>query len=228
MRSKQRSLAVVVPVGPGETGLNSLLGHLRDGGFGNEVVLSASGPVDIPQRLLADVRILSGPAGRAAQLNRGARATDASCLWFLHADSSPTPAAIEAATDFARHPARAIGWFDLAFRRDGPALTRLNAIGANLRSRWFGLPFGDQGLVVPRAAFERIGGFDESFGRGEDLAFVVSARAAGFAPRRLGVKLATSARRYRETGWARTTLAHAWLTVRLWRRARSGSGTGFT
>lgn len=224
MRSKQRALAVVVPVGPDETGHFSLLERLRTVGFDDEIVLSAAAPVDLPRRSPEDVRTVDGLPGRAAQLNRGARATDAQCLWFLHADTSPTAAAAEAAATFARDPDGRIGFFELAFCGDGPALTRLNAIGANLRSRWLGLPFGDQGLLVPRNVFEALGGFDESFGRGEDLEIVVRARAAGIALHGLGVELPTSARRYRESGWIRTTLAHAWLTLCLWRRARAGTG----
>ena len=54
---------------------------------------------------------------------------------------------------------------------DGLAM-QLNAAGANLRSRWLGLPFGDQGLVLPRASFERLGGFDPALRYGEDHALV--------------------------------------------------------
>ena len=55
----------------------------------------------------------------------------------------------------------------------------INAFGAHLRSRWFGMPFGDQGFLAPRTTFETLGGFDETVGRGEDHAFVWTARHAG-------------------------------------------------
>lgn len=170
------------------------------------------------------VKWLSGAPGRAGQLNRGVRASTGDWLWLLHADSRPNDENIAAAIRFATDGHRAIGWFDLAFDRDGPAAVRLNALGANLRSRWFGLPFGDQGWLMPRAVYEQLGGFDPAFGRGEDLDFIVRAHRRGIALERLRPALISSARRYRRHGWLSTTCAHLWLTLRLWQRARKRMG----
>lgn len=216
------AVSIIIPCGPGERDWAPLLTSLStaaDSPF--EIIISATEPC--PHKALdSRVRWLHGSPGRAAQLNRGIQASTGEWLWLLHADSRPDKGNLAAALKFAAAGECEIGWFDLAFDDDGPKATRFNALGANLRSRWLGLPFGDQGWLMPRALFEKVGDFDPAFGRGEDLDFVIRAWARGFRPRPLGSALVTSARRYREHGWLRTSLAHSWLTLGLWLRARKG------
>ncbi len=163
--------------------------------------------------------------GRARQCNEGVALSSGDYLWWLHADSrlqADCWTALRAA--IAAQP-NALHWFRLGFA-DGPALTRLNAAGANWRSRRFGLPFGDQGLCLSRAQFRSLGGFDERMALGEDLALVVRAKRAGIALNEVPATIVTSARRYRARGWLRTTLRHLWLTWRLTRSVHSEPGRG--
>jgi len=219
-------LSIVVPAGPGERAWRTLLDDLDSARealtlapVDIERIISACGP---RPRTLEDIETiwLEGSPGRAAQLNRGLAAARGDVLWLLHADSRVNEIALKAAWRFALDPPDALGWFRLAFASDGPIAARLNAIGANLRSRWLGLPFGDQGLLISREVLDRIGGFDEEFGLGEDLEFVVRARRLGIPARPVNARLTTSARRYRDHGWTRTTLSHLGLTLQLWRKAR--------
>ena len=114
-----------------------------------------------------------------------------------------------------------MGYFDLRFLADGPALMAINSIGAWLRCRLFGLPFGDQGLLVARSLFDHVGGFDTEIPAGEDHALIWRARAAGARIRAVGAPLYTSARKYAQAGWWRTTLRHLIATLR---QAREFSG----
>ena len=102
----------------------------------------------------------------------------------------------------------------------------MNAAGANLRARWLGLPFGDQGLLLPRACFEALHGFDEQAAYGEDHLLVWAARRAGLPLRHIPAVLETSARKYARHGWLRTTWRHWRLTVAqawpAWRAMRGG------
>jgi hypothetical protein len=208
-------LSIVIPVGSGDLAWRPLVASLRDLLPGVELVVSSVDPIETSGPVVA----VSGPAGRAAQLNRGAAAATGEWLWFLHADSALSANAVPALQDFLGGPPRRIAYFRLRFAGDGPFLVRLNAVGANVRSRWLGLPFGDQGLVVAKALWLELGRFDESFGRGEDLEFVVRARRRGIPLVELPAALITSARRYRDQGWLRTTLLHAWATAEQARRA---------
>jgi hypothetical protein len=214
-------LSVVIPAGPGDREWTALLDDLPASDDLERLLVLAEGdplPVTPP-----GTRVLTAPAGRARQINAGLAAAHGGTVWVLHADSridaETLAVARHAAAGFARCDAPALCWFNLTFH-DGPRAMAINAFGANLRSRWFGMPFGDQGFLAPRALFESLGGFDPSVGRGEDHAFVHAAQRAGLPLRRLPGRVATSARRYVEQGWWRTTREHLVLT---WRQSRAFS-----
>ena len=213
-------LSVVVPVAPGDEAWRALLPDLATL-VGAEVIFAATCAVADADRAGIAAALGSGswswlvaPRGRARQLNAGGRAAVREHVWFLHADSRFTPDTVRALYDALRATPSALHYFDLAFLPDGPRAMPLNALGARFRSRWLGMPFGDQGLAIRRAWFERLGGFDERASYGEDHLFVWRARRAGIALRATGGTLRTSARRYGEGGWTRTTLRHLWLTAR--------------
>lgn len=225
-------LSVIVPLGPDEVewpGLVPQLGIALP--HGSEVIVVAAGPpvpkppTDWPAHLL--LRHFDGDAGRARQLNTGARQADGEWLWFLHADSRLGPDTMAALLAFIARGEAALGWFDLAFRPGGPALMRLNAYGANLRSSWLGMPFGDQGFVIPARSFAALGGFPDDAPYGEDHLLAWAARRAGIPLRRIGARLFTSARKYERGGWAATTARHLRLTAAQawpeWRRLREGA-----
>jgi rSAM/selenodomain-associated transferase 1 len=146
-------------------------------------------------------------------MNLGAMAACRRFLWFLHADSRLATNAT-ASLDLALgiNP-EAIHYFDLTFHDDGPALARLNAWGANLRSRFLGLPFGDQGFCLSKEQFRRLGGFDETVRFGEDHLFIWRAHQNQVVVRPVGATVATSARKYARGGWLPTTLCHLWRTA---------------
>lgn len=224
-------LAIVVPAGPGDRAWRGLLPQLGAAGA-REIALvladddndgdshSETEDLQVPPGVI----LVRAPRGRARQLNAGAAATSADWLWFLHADSHLDAAALEALWRFVREDPGALGYFDLRFLDDGPRLMCLNALGARLRSRWLGLPFGDQGFLMPRRLFAALGGFDEQLERGEDHALVWKARALGIGLRPVRAALRTSARRYAQRGWWATTGEHLRLTLAQARRfSRPGS-----
>jgi hypothetical protein len=215
-----RSIGIVVPVASGDAAWRKLLPRLAPLRERCEVIIAGTRqrPDDMPSMPGMALQWIEADAGRACQQNAGARSVRGRLLWFLHADSLPDERAV--ASMLRLEPARfdALGWFHLRFH-DGSGLHRLNALGANLRSRMLSLPFGDQGLVLPAAHFHSLGGFDQTLARGEDLDLVVRARHADMPLRRLDGAIATSARRYRTEGWLRTTATHLRLTRSLRREA---------
>ena len=205
------SVAIIIPAGPGDTAWRKLLPQLAAANALEIVLVLAEGDDEFADTH-ANTRVMHSSAGRARQLNAGAHASHADWLWFLHADSAVTTNTLEAMRGFVEANQDAIGYFHLGFLDDGPRWMFLNAWGAVLRSRLFGLPFGDQGLLMPRRIFERLDSFDESVGKGEDHALIWAARAKDIPLRAIKATIRTSARRYAENGWWRTTRAHLGMT----------------
>lgn len=206
-------LSIVIPLGPGEPEAAGLLDQLHSLPVPAELILATTSQPPEPWPLPVTT-IDAGPnANRAHLLNAGAAQASGAWLWFLHADTRLLPGALPALAAFIARDRPLIGWFHLTFRPDGPRLTRLNAIGANLRSRYLGIPFGDQALLVPADRFRALGGFDETAPYGEDHLFIWTARAAGLHAAPVGATVATSARKYARLGWLHTTLLHWRLTV---------------
>ncbi len=171
----------------------------------------------VPDRLLqsapsgAEV-ILARGGTRAASMNRAALAARGAHLWFVHADTKvSTEAAAKLASQLASGPA-ALRYFDLAF--DGGFAMRVTEFGVRVRSRVFGMPFGDQAFCLPATAFATLGGYDETAPYGEDHLLVWSARRQRLPVLPVGATVLTSARKYREHGWFRTTGKHLWLTAK--------------
>lgn len=155
--------------------------------------------------------ILARGGTRASSMNEAASVAKGRHLWFVHAD---TVLGIDAVTTLVgRIGVRdaALHYFDIRF--DGGGLMRLTDLGVRFRSRLLGMPFGDQALCISAATFRALGGYDETAAYGEDHLLVRSARRLGIPVLPVGVTIATSARKYRDNGWLRTTLKHWRLTL---------------
>jgi len=188
------TLSVIIPVRAGEPALPPLLTRLEQESAVHEVLVSAEG-------------------SRAKSLNAGAARASGELLWFLHADSGLADDSVARLLAAAERQPEALLFFDLAFAGDGGRLMRLNEWGANRRSRWLKLPFGDQGLACRSDVFAKIGPYREDAPYGEDHLLVWQAHCAKVPLVRVGAPLVTSARRYAEEGWLRLTLLYQyrWL-----------------
>lgn len=211
-------LSVVIPVRNEAARLPLLLADLAaaPASLVREVWVVDGGSDDGSARLaeLAGARLLASAAGRGAQLCRGVAVCDGPWLLLLHADARlppDWPAAIQRAIRCGSGTAWA---FPLAIEAAGPVL-RLVAALSTQRSRWLSLPYGDQGLLLSRALYERSGGM-APLPLMEDLEFVLRLRR--LAPiRLLGPSLRVDGRRWRQLGVWRTTWRNAMLR-RAWRR----------
>jgi rSAM/selenodomain-associated transferase 2 len=171
-------------------------------------------------------RVVTAPRGRGSQLAAGAQAARGRWLLFLHADTVLSPgwgAAVLA--HIQARPGQA-GYFTLRFDAPGP-MPRFVAGWANLRAALFALPYGDQGLLISRALYDKVGGYPE-IPLMEDVALVrgIGRLKGRRGMTRLRAKALTSAARYGADGWLRrgwrnlTTLALYFLGVDPVRLAR--------
>ena len=144
-------------------------------------------------------RVVTAPAGRGRQLAAGADAGAAPWLFFLHADSRPGKGWTDAVKGFIAAPANEdrAAYFRLHFDSSDPRARRIERLAA-WRSRTLGLPYGDQGLVMTRAFYRRLGGF-AAVPLIEDVDLVRRIGRRRLVP--LAADMITSARRYERDGW---------------------------
>ncbi|MDH3667224.1 MAG: TIGR04283 family arsenosugar biosynthesis glycosyltransferase [Paracoccaceae bacterium] len=197
-------VSVVIPTLEAADRIGPCLGALGEAvmeGVIHEVVVADGGSGDGIGEIAETVgaRLITAPAGRGAQLAAGAQAARGQWLLFLHADTVLAPGWGAAVLAHVQGRPGHAGWFDLGFDAPG-AGARLVAGWANLRSRLFGLPYGDQGLLISRRLYDEVGGY-APMPLMEDVDFVSRIGQSRLA--RLGVRAETSAARYRADGWLR-------------------------
>lgn len=203
-------LSVVIPTLNAEASLAATLASAAEA---DEVIVADGGSVDATVAIAADAvaRVVAAPRGRGPQLAAGAEAASGDWLLFLHADTRLPPGWRAAGEEFAAlHPAAA-GYFRLRLDDPAPAARRIERFAA-WRARRLGLPYGDQGLLIPTSLYRAIGGY-RALPLMEDVDL---ARRLGHA-RLVALPLAatTSASRYRRDGWRLRPLRNL-LCLALW------------
>ena len=206
-------LSVIIPTLDEERLLPGLLSDLTHVPDVLEVLVVDGGSSDSTRDVATreGARVIVAERGRGRQLAAGAHAATGELFLFLHADVRlPAPAreAVSATVGTLRAGA-------LVFRLgiDAPgAVFRLVERTVDLRTRFLGLPYGDQGLLVTRADYLEAGGYRD-IPLMEDVALVRSLR------RRCGIQLLdapllVSARRWEQDGvWRRTFLNWCLITA---------------
>jgi rSAM/selenodomain-associated transferase 2 len=147
----------------------------------------------------AGARIVTAPPGRGPQLGVGAAAGKAAWLLFLHADTRLGSGAGAIIANFisSRSNDDKAGYFRLRFATADPRARQVERL-ATWRCRTFGLPYGDQGLLIARAHYERLGGF-RCLPLMEDVDLVRRIGRRNLVA--LDADAVTSAARYERDGW---------------------------
>lgn len=205
-------VSVVIPTLNAEGGLPTALLALMEGlsaGLVREVIVSDGGSSDATRRIAEDSGAVwvTGAASRGGQLRRGADATEGEWLLFLHADTVLSPGWSKVVETHLGSGHACYG--RLQFAKGGLAGS-IVAAWANLRSRLFGLPYGDQSLLMPATLYRQVGGF-EDIPLMEDVAM---ARALKGRLRPLPYTALTSAARYQRDGWLRRGRRNLWILTR--------------
>ncbi len=217
------SLSVIIPLGPQELSYKKLLPDLTHLPDKTEVIFvgtKGAEPPDVSrenlQGLLPGLNVvyLTSLIGRGKTMNKGAQAAKNDCLWFLHADSRMNSETVSALLNSIKQFPDSLLYFKLKWLNDGPKYMKINEIVANLRSFLLGIPFGDQGLCIPKNLFHKVGQFDEQIKYGEDHLFIWKIKHHKIPIRSTGESLLTSARKYKDGNWLKRVLFYqkVWIS----------------
>lgn len=207
---KTSNISVIIPTLNEEESLKALPASLFDPA--GEVIIVDGDSSDGTRRIAKEkgFRVERSKPGRAVQLNLGAGCATGDVLLFMHADTQPP-------TGFTQHILQALsnqqiiaGAFSLAIK-DATGTMAFIAHCANLRSRLFQLPYGDQAIFIRKQDFIRYGPFPE-LPIMEDYAFITLLRKQGKIVT-LPQRVLTSSRRWQRLGVLRTTVINQLLIL---------------
>ena len=173
----------------------------------DEVIVADGGSRDDTIAIAEDkgAKIVTSDAGRGVQLDAGWREVSGELIWMLHADSIPPENGVELIKRAFEDVKLSLTSFSLRFD-----MNRINysllAATANLRTRLFRLPYGDQGLAVRRSDLESVGGLPH-WQYLEDVWLARQMTKRGRF-RLLPGSVVTSTRRYEQHGFISTIIKH--------------------
>jgi rSAM/selenodomain-associated transferase 2 len=161
-------LSIIIPTLNAMPGLSAclaaLVGGLSDGLVREAIVVDgASGDdsADLARDMGCEVIVLPAlERGRGRQLRRGGQVVRGEWFLFLHADTVLQDGWVRVVSQHIANGGDRAAFFQLAFDQVGSGPKRVAAL-ANWRARTFGLPYGDQGLLISRALYEALGGYQD-------------------------------------------------------------------
>jgi rSAM/selenodomain-associated transferase 2 len=210
-------LSIVLPVLNEAAAVGPALRRLSQEAPEAERIVADGGSTDGSAELAsATARVVVAERGRARQMNAGAALAGGDWLLFLHVDTR-LPADCVAQIAAAEAAGYRAGAFRLRIEGRNRLLPLL-AWGANQRTRYCGIAFGDQGLFVQRSLFQDLGGFP-LLPLMEDYAWCLRLRRAGIRLYLARSSAVTSGRRWEQVGFWRT-----WWRMRrnIWHFRRTG------
>jgi len=196
-------LSIIIPAKRATVDLPGCLSAVFLGvetGLVREVIVSSVPSNDVSLRDIAEQTgavWVEGDEGRGTQMKAGAEAARGDWLLFVHADTWLGENWPSVVSTHLRDNGDKAGAFRLGFRSRAKRARIVEAL-TNWRARTFGLPYGDQGLLISRALYDEIGGFD-AVSLMEDVMMVRKIGKARLCV--LDETAATSGERQERDGW---------------------------
>ncbi|HBE20585.1 MAG TPA: glycosyltransferase [Cyanobacteria bacterium UBA11149] len=208
---KIAKISIIIPVLNEAISLSRVIQRLADVSHIETIVVdggSQDETVNIAKSFGIDV-ICTTP-GRASQMNAGAAIATGDILLFLHGDTI-LPANFDNLIRETLEDSQVIaGAFELRIDSQRRGLRLIEKM-VNLRSHFFSLPYGDQGIFITRAVFQDMGGFPD-LPIMEDFALIRSLRKRGKIAI-IPASVITSGRRWEKLGVVKTTVINQMIVI---------------
>lgn len=166
-----------------------------------EFILADGGSHDdtVERAKALGARVVKATRGRGTQLSAGAKEAQGRWLLFLHADTTLEPFWSTTVTSFIRNKGNLLKAAHFTFALDDASnAARRVEVLANWRARKFGLPYGDQGLLMSRQLYQALVGYlDIPIMEDVDIVRRIGKKNL----RELPATATTSARRYKKDGY---------------------------
>lgn len=208
-------VSVVIPVGRNEVNFN-LIEQLNQKFPKFEIIVAASASnlnLKLIENKVSKILKIQN-SSRSVSLNAGALESSHDLIWFLHLDSDINEITIEHFNEINEDK---INTFKLMF--DDQKL-KINSKGANFRTKYFGLPFGDQSFLVHKKIFYLIGRFSEILNIGEDHEFIWKAKQIGIKVKLINANIYTSGSKYEFNRFIQTIKTIKNMLIQIFKFAR--------
>ena len=202
-------ISIIIPTLDSETDLYETLGALFEGIENNlirELIISDGGSIDKTKLIANELGaiIVEVSCGRGLQINKGIDKSKGDWILILHADTSLSSGwsvklLEKIDKNFAYH-------FKLRFKSKSP-FARILEYWANIRSKFLGLPYGDQGFLIHRDLLETI----EEFPKIPIMEDIALADRLKRKIKPLDILAHTSAENYHKNGWLRQSMINFFI-----------------
>lgn len=195
-------LSIIIPTLNAEADLARTLDSVQAYSWEDvEVIVVDGGSADLSATIARDfgAHVITTEPGRGRQLAAGALTAKGPWLLFLHADTDlPADWDLMVGAFMSENRTELAAYFRLAFREPEAGAARVARL-ANWRAGAFGLPYGDQGLLIHKDLYTDVGGYRTEQNLMEDVDLV--RRIGPMRLKALNGTVTTSAARYRRDGW---------------------------
>ncbi len=152
-------------------------------------------------------KFITSKASRGFQLSTGVNLAQGEFVFVLHSDSVLE---IDWSKNIQKYFNREAGYYcRLSFDIKHP-LALMTSTWANIRSKIFNLPYGDQGLLIPKTLLMENGGYS-SIPIMEDVELALRLKGKLYG---MPIVITTSSSKYREQGWFRKGRKNIFILLR--------------
>ena len=194
-------ISIVIPTLNSQNTVRKTLASLFEGieaGIVRELIVVDGGSTDQTREIVEECGgiFISSEASRGYQLKKGVNLAKGDFIFVLHSDSVLESGWSEIVKKYFNNDA---GYYcKLSFDIIHP-LASMTSTWANARSLIFNLPYGDQGLLIPRKLLMENGSYSP-IPIMEDVELALRFQGKLF---RMPIVITTSSRKYRKNGWLR-------------------------